>query len=80
MVAEQNTLFDIPSEEKNPDPIIPIEGLILLLLRLGAEGVNNPEAFAIYSTDSLYQEMKICIAAAAIERKARIFIFLSLYK
>lgn len=55
MELEQNTLLDIFPEEKNPDAVILIEGLILLL-RLGTEGAKKPDAFAIYSTKSLYQE------------------------
>jgi hypothetical protein len=40
-----------------PDPITPIEGLIFPL-RLGTEGLKNPDAFAIKKKLS-YQKMKI---------------------
>ena len=37
-VLAQNTLFEIPSDEQNPDRKMPIEGCIFTL-RLGTEGV-----------------------------------------
>ena len=46
VLLEQNTLVENPSGERDPDPKIPIGGWILLL-KLGTEGVKNPDALAI---------------------------------
>jgi len=70
MVPEHTTLFEILWVDQIPDPITPIEGLIFPL-RLGTEGLKNPDAFAIKKKLS-YQKMKIFIFEEWKNKEARI--------